>query len=231
MHEIIWALERFPVEQRSKAGHSWRIDLRQEQYHGFWLVVSMSWTHDVAISISPVPLPMLLTVFRPIWRVHGPFHGYVSGNYYDPNQNGALDGSAIGAASSNYGGMVIMDTQYAYPAPSKILTAPQAVDLAITSVGASLVRDSIDTRLINELQTYGTAGELITNETASPMNGPGTIALGTVALDTDSDGNPDSVEMQMGTDSKVADSMKIGASGYTNIETWANSLVPSSYYS
>lgn len=61
------------------------------------------------------------------------------------------------------------------------------------------------------------------------MNGPGTIDSGKVALDTDGDGIPDSVEVQMGTDPKVSDSMKIGASGYTNIEIWANSLVPSGY--
>jgi hypothetical protein len=162
-------------------------------------------------------------------RGNANFHGYVSGNYYDAYQNGALDGSAIDVTSSNYGGMVIMDTRYSYPAPSMILTAPQVVELTIKPVGASLVRDSIDTRLISELQSYGTTGELITDEIASPMSGPGTIAPGTVALDTDGDGIPDSVEVQMGTDPKVADSINIGASGYTNIETWANSLVPSGY--
>ncbi|TVY85099.1 putative pectate lyase C [Lachnellula suecica] len=162
-------------------------------------------------------------------RSNANFHGYVSGNYYDSDKNGILDGSAIAATSSNYGEMVIMDTQYTYPAPTKLLTPPQAVDLAIKSVGASLVRDSIDTRLISELQSYGTTGELITDETASPMSGPGTIDPGTVALDTDGDGIPDSVEVKMGTDPNVADSMNIGASGYTNIEMWANSLVPSSY--
>jgi hypothetical protein len=110
-----------------------------------------------------------------------------------------------------------------------VLTAPRAVDLAIKSVSANLMRDSIDTRLISELETYRTARELITDDTTSPMDGPGTIDPGTTTLDTGGDGIPDSVEVQLGTDPKVAGSMKIGASGSTNIEiwSWATSLLPS----
>ena len=102
------------------------------------------------------------TTIAAFTRGNANFHGFVSGNYYDSNKNGALDGSAIGSASSNYGGLAITNTRYAYPAPTRVLTAPQAIDLAIKSVGVSMVRDSIDKRLISELQTYGTTGELIT---------------------------------------------------------------------
>jgi len=125
--------------------------------------------------------------------------------------------------------MVIETTRYPYPAPAKTLTAAQSVTLAISSVGASKPRDSIDTRLVTELTSYGTLGQLISDETVSPMFGPGTIAAGTKPVDTDGDGIPDSVEIANGWNPNVADSTNIGSSGYMNVEVWANSLVPSSY--
>jgi len=49
-------------------------------------------------------------------RGNANFNGYVSGNYYDSNQNGILDGVLPSAVSSNYGGMVIVSIKFAYPA-------------------------------------------------------------------------------------------------------------------
>lgn len=74
-----------------------------------------------------------------------------------------MNGVGIAATSSNYGGMVINETKYDYPAPANILTAQQSLDLALRFVGASLVRDSIDTRLIDEVKSYGTLGQLISD--------------------------------------------------------------------
>lgn len=126
--------------------------------------------------------------------------------------------------------MVIETTRYPYPAPARILTGPQSVTLAIASVGANIpARDSIDARLITELTSYGKLGQLISDETASPMYGPGTIASGTKPVDTDGDGIPDAIETKFGWNPNVADSTKVGSSGYSNLEVWANSLVPSSY--
>jgi hypothetical protein len=48
------------------------------------------------------------------------------------------------------------------------------------------------------------------------MGGPGTIDPGTMTLDSNGDGIPDSVEVQLGTDPKVADShLGIDKSLYT----------------
>jgi len=68
------------------------------------------------------------------------------------------------------------------------LSAAESVTLAISSAGGSKVRDGIDTRLISELESYGSTGELISDETVSPMYGPGTIASGSLGVDTDGDG-------------------------------------------
>lgn len=159
-------------------------------------------------------------------RGNANFHGYVSGNYYDSDQDGTLNGTLLAAKSSSYGGMEIVTTQYAYPKPATLLTALQAVTQAIASVGASHPRDSIDARLIQELQSYGKMGELISDETASPMYGPGTIAAGTTPTDTDGDGIPDSAETALGTDPKVADAVgDKNGNGYANVEDWASGLV------
>jgi hypothetical protein len=162
-------------------------------------------------------------------RGNASFNGYVSGNYYDSNQNGVLDGLSPSAFSSNYGGIVIVSRKFAYPAPARILSAAESVTLGINSAGASRVRDSIDTRLISELKSCGSTGELIFDETVSPMYGPGMIASGSWGVDTDEDGVPDSEEKRMGTNPNVADSMVVRSDGYTNVEAWANSLVLGSY--
>ncbi|KAK2731299.1 hypothetical protein FQN55_004786 [Onygenales sp. PD_40] len=156
------------------------------------------------------------------------FHGYVEGNYYGADQDRTLNGFALKVDPDSYGGMVFTDTKYDYPAVATVLTAHEAVKYVTTSAGASLVRDSIDTFLMNEVNSWGTKGALISDETASPVNGPGEIDGGTAAIDTDGDGIPDD-EAELGTDPAVADSMALDASGYTYLEVWANSLVPSSY--
>jgi hypothetical protein len=98
----------------------------------------------------------------------------------------------------------------------------------LTDAGASKVRDSVDTQLIAQVQSWGTKGALISDE--ATMGGPGTLNGGTPAKDTDGDGIPDEAEKQLGTDPNTNDSTKLHSSGYTYLEVWANSLVPSTYH-
>jgi hypothetical protein len=163
-------------------------------------------------------------------RGNANFKGFVSGNFYDSNKNGQLDGVEIGASSSNYGGMVIQSTKFAFPAPAKIMTASEALTYVQNSAGASKVRDAVDKRLIEELTSWGKSGQLISDENGAPMNGPGTIAGGTKAVDSDGDGIPDDAETKLGFDKAANDAMSDkDGNGYVNIEDWANSLVPSGY--
>ncbi|KAF1939622.1 pectate lyase-like protein [Clathrospora elynae] len=145
-------------------------------------------------------------------RGNANFKGYVEANFYDSDKNGTLNGAQIAVSSSNYGGMNIQTTKFQFPSPTNILSAAEALKLAETSAGASKVRDAVDKRLIAELQSYGTMGELIADENAAPMNGPGTITSGTAWVDSNENGIPDDVEGKFG-----------------SVEEWANSLVPSSY--
>ncbi|GIK06014.1 hypothetical protein Aspvir_010132 [Aspergillus viridinutans] len=161
-------------------------------------------------------------------RGNANFHGYVDNNYYDADQDGQLDGSELGVSSSNYGGMAIVSTKYNYPAVAYTMTPAEAVTYVTKYAGASKVRDSVDTQLIAQVQSWGTEGALISDE--ATMGGPGTLKGGTPATDTDGDGIPDAAEKQLGTDPNTNDSMKLHSSGYTYLEVWANSLVPSTYH-
>lgn len=158
------------------------------------------------------------------------FHGYVEGNFYDSDKDGTLNGKELGVSSSNYGGMAIQTTKFAFPAPAKILSASAALTLVANSSGASLVRDAVDTRLVAELRSWGKEGELISDEDASPMSGPGTIAGGAKVVDSDGDGIPDEAEKKLGFDTGKNDAMEDkDGDGYVNVEAWANSLVPAGY--
>ncbi|KAF3084912.1 hypothetical protein TWF569_000733 [Orbilia oligospora] len=160
-------------------------------------------------------------------RGNANFQGYVQDNYYDSNKNGALDGTILGPASSNYGGMVIVGTKFNYPSPANLMSAPNALNHVLANAGCSKVRDAIDKRLVQEVQSWGKGGQLISDEKASPMNyNPSALNGGTRWVDTDGDGIPDDAEIRMGTDPNKADSMQDkDGNGYKNIEDWANSLV------
>lgn len=152
------------------------------------------------------------TSVKAFTRGNANFKAYVEGNFVDENKNGQLDGAQLGVSSANYGGLAVQSTKYGYPAPSKILSASDALKLAQNVAGASKVRDAVDKRLVAELQSNGKLGQLISDENAAPMNGPGTIAKGTPWVDANGNGIPDDVEGQ-----------------YKTVEDWANSLVPSGY--
>ncbi|KAL4867959.1 putative pectate lyase C [Aspergillus spectabilis] len=156
-------------------------------------------------------------------RGNANFHGYVENNYYDPDQDGTLNGNALGPASSNYGGMEIVETKYDYPSPETVLSPEEVVGFVTENVGASLVRDSVDEFLVNEVLSYGKAGALISDEDS--IGGPGEIDGGSPRTDTDGDGIPDDAEVELGTDPNVVDSLELHESGYTFLEVWANGLV------
>ncbi|KAK9421838.1 putative Pectate lyase C [Seiridium unicorne] len=156
-------------------------------------------------------------------RGNANFHGFstkpclrgveVSENYYDSDQNGALDGSALCVKATCYADMDILTTKYDYPGPSTLMTAANAVTWVLNNVGANYPsRDSVDKRLLSEVQTWGTTGELISDETASPIWRR----------------IPDVWEQANGLDYQDAsDAMAISSSGYANTEVCVNSLVPS----
>ena len=137
-------------------------------------------------------------------RGNANFHGYVSNNFYDSNRDGTLNGAALCVSTTCYSNMVIEPTKYDYPAPARLLSAADAVAHVIANVGNTFPsRDGIDDRLISELKSFGKTGQLISDEKASPMNGPGTTTPGTSSVSY--------------------------AWSYAAVEAYVNSLVPSGY--
>jgi len=112
-------------------------------------------------------------------------------------------------------------------------SAVEAYNKILLYGGASLVRDVIDTRIINETSTgtftyngsLGSTKGII--DTQSDVGGWPTYNATTAPLDTDNDGMPDAWEDTKGLNKNSA-SDGISTSldgGYTNVEVYLNSLV------
>ena len=153
------------------------------------------------------------------------FHIYATNNWYDGNKDGVLNGSDLPFA--NYGPMDLKTTPYAYPISYASAYSPlTALKLAISDVGPSFRRDTVDEKMIVELTSWGLEGSTITSELIAPMNGPGPIRNGTPYPDTDQDGMPDFWENGTGSNPAVANNNdpSPSGSGYKRLEDYLNWL-------
>ncbi len=157
----------------------------------------------------------------PFSRGNANYKLYIEGNFYDQNRNGVIDGTLV-TQSSIDDPMTFMPQRFNYPTV-RTDSARKAFDKVVASVGASLVRDSVDQRMINELTSGG--GLIISNpNTQTP--GFGTITGGTAPTDTDRDGMPDAWESARGLNpANPADRNNIAPSGYTRVEEYINDLM------
>lgn len=110
-----------------------------------------------------------------------------------------------------------------YPVTTQ--TAEEAYESVLTGVGASIVRDSVDSRIIEQVKN-GT-GSLINSQTEV---GGYPVLDGTKAKDSDNDGIPNEWEDINGLDKNdKSDGLAVAANGYLNIENYANALADGSY--
>ena len=153
-------------------------------------------------------------------------HLYSTGNYYDGNCNGTLDGTLI----TDYNGATPMQKpNFNTTHPQNLETAAQAYATVVEHVGASRVRDVHDRRYIEQLTSLGTKGSFIANE--GDVGGIGTLAGGTRPTDADNDGMADEWERANGLNpqSNDANAYTLGG-GYTNIEHYINSLAVKTFF-
>src|SRR5262245_15182496 len=166
------------------------------------------------------------TAIQPFTRGNLNFHIYAQNNYHDDNLNGQLDVAVV--PQSGYTTVDWITTPFSYPTVGalNVMPAPEAYDHVIANAGASRVRDRIDLRRIEEAQSLGSLGQIISNENDPPMNGPGPVAGGRAPADADLDGMPDYWEIAAGLNPNVADhNGDADGNGYTNLEDYLNSLV------
>jgi len=147
------------------------------------------------------------------------FEIYGSDNWVDANRNGVLDGSLI----TSYPGATVAATPFAFPTAAS-MTAQQAVAHVAQNAGPTITRDEVDTRIMQEVLSYGTLGGVILRDTdlfptfASPR-----IAFGRLA-DSDNDGMPDGWERSRGLNATSGTDWRTLSGGYTNLELYLNEL-------
>lgn len=175
------------------------------------------------------------TTIAPYSRANANFQLYASGNYYDSNLNGVLDG--VESVKADYGPAFWVESpaywetstpKIPQPHPAIIdhMTAQEAYQWIVDNVGSSLpMRDAADDYVIDELLSLGTKGALISSQAELALpNTVGYIFNAPKLIDTDGDGIPDIYEELLGTDKNVDDAMVIGADGYANIERYIHAI-------
>ncbi|HEY6143836.1 MAG TPA: LamG-like jellyroll fold domain-containing protein [Flavobacterium sp.] len=172
----------------------------------------------------------------PFSRGNTNFNLYGSGNYFDNNRNGILDGALVPANLSGYptgDAATILSTPYDYPMKNTTLTAQQAFDKAVLSVGASYPRrDQVDNLIISDLMSKGTTATYVyiqkdlTDQFGFVNGGAGHVYGAPAPLDTDSDGMPDAWEDANGLNKNVFDGLNVSTTyaPYLNIEVYINGM-------
>ncbi len=150
------------------------------------------------------------------------FNCYASDNWQDSNCDGKFNPFEV----TNYSSANRVSTPYDYP-KLPLYKGNELMEKLLPTVGASLpYRDQADYYMIDEVNSLGTSGALITYETALPIGAPSTWTWwkGEKVYDTDNDGMPDWWETENGTNPNANDATKKADNGYLNIENYINSI-------
>jgi hypothetical protein len=101
--------------------------------------------------------------------------------------------------------------------------SPASAERVLAQAGASLVRDAVDLRIVDDVRQR--RGRLINSQ--SEVGGWPVLKSAPAPLDSDGDGMPDAWELGQGLDPKNAtDAARVDpATGYTNLERYLNGLV------
>jgi autotransporter-associated beta strand protein len=151
------------------------------------------------------------------------FEIYGEDNWVDGDRDGLLDGGR----NTTYPGATVVTTPFAFPTTTT-MTAQQAVAHVTKHAGLSITRDRVDTRVMEEVLSYGTLGGAIQYETdLFPGYGtdPTYVNQRSRLGDTDNDGMPDTWERSRGLNpGSSADWKTLTTGSYTNLEAYLNEL-------
>lgn len=152
------------------------------------------------------------------------YHVFASGNYYDPDKDGVLNGRLL--TKSDFGTATWeTNPSVTFPIVTE-LSALDAFNLVSINAGANRWRDPVDSVMFYQLSTIGRVGTQISDETSLNLpNVIGQIPSGTGPKDTDQDGMPDEWEMLHGLNPELASDRNrtnLSIDGYTNLEMYLN---------
>ena len=151
------------------------------------------------------------------------FEIYGADNWVDGDRDGLLDGSRI----TTYPGATVAATPFAFPTTTT-MTAQQAVAHVTANAGPTITRDAVDTRIMQEVLSYGTLGGVIQYDTdlfPGYATDPAYVNQRSRLADTDNDGMPDSWERSRGLNPASSGDWKTLTSGsVTNLEAYLNEL-------
>ncbi len=155
---------------------------------------------------------------------------YLSGNLVDLDCDGKLNGrptkdEEMKAMGEKYTPPTIVQEASNKPAIEvKVLSPEAAYQQIVKTGGASQFRDKTDQRLIEQLTSLGTKGQII--KTEEEVGGAGELKESKAEADTDRDGIPDSYESKNGLNPNDAkDGNTLTKDGYTNLEVYLNQIV------
>jgi pectate lyase len=133
---------------------------------------------------------------------------------------GNLRWTAAGDQPARIAGEAVGSVGAPFPAPEVTTTpAARAYTDVLSDSGASLVRDAVDRRLVDEVR----GGHGSVKDAAGPYP---TLDAGTPPSDSDGDAMPDTFESTHGTDPSAPDATgDANGNGYDNVEDWFNALV------
>ena len=152
-------------------------------------------------------------------------HVFQQGNYVDLDKDGVLNGRLITGEDFLREQAVLLPSPHNLPpVPVKLDSTEAAFKIVLTQAGASLIRDSVDSRLIVDVKSLGTKGNIIRSE--AEVGGQKQINSGTGLIDSDQDGIPDNWEIKHKLNPNNPDDRNAcqNNDGYTNLENYLNSL-------
>jgi hypothetical protein len=148
---------------------------------------------------------------------------FQSGNKLDSNINGARDGADGGwSMFPNFTSTQKKSSRWNFPVVPTV-SAEQAYDLVLNQSGASLVRDAIDARVVQQVRNN--TGRIIDSQ--DDVGGLPMLNSAAAPLDADRDGMPDLWELARGLNPNNANDRngKNLDGNYTNLEVYLNSLL------
>ena len=160
------------------------------------------------------------------FQINGtPQNLYFTGNIRDSAKNGVLGGSPTTPSPDNNGrtGNILASPWSPVTPTLPTYSTLAAYRVDVSNAGA-LPRDPLDSLMLSQVTSLGTAGTLVTTPGATglPNGGFGTIDGGTAFPDSDQDGMPDIWETATGSNPLVANNNTIATDGYTLLEHYLN---------